>query len=247
MVQDVVLRLIKNLPGTQLDSIAQPDLKGEARAMEKGSREARVEEAEAVAPQPSSAQRKKAKTNRITAMSHPLRARILRVLYERDVMSPAQLSRELKADLSDVSYHVRRLEELECAEMVKTRPVRGALEHFYRAIERPLIDADEFEELDSFTAEDLICQAIQRTLDDFVDSRKAKMVGYDKNFHISRTPLILDEEGYQEGMEAFERCRLELAEIERKSVERRVESGSPGIATSADLQFFKMPNASLDN
>ena len=46
-----------------------------------------------------SGERQKAKTNRITAMSHPLRARILRVLFERGVMSPAQLSRELHAEL----------------------------------------------------------------------------------------------------------------------------------------------------
>jgi hypothetical protein len=162
-------------------------------------------------------------------------------------MSPAQLSRELHAELSDVSYHVRALVKLECAEEVSSRPVRGALEHFYRAIERPLIDTDEFEELDPLTAEDLLCQAIQRILDDFVDSRQAKMVGYDKNFHITRTPLILDEEGYAEGMQAFERCRRELSEIEQKSAERRGESGAPGIATSADLLFFKMPRASLGN
>jgi DNA-binding transcriptional ArsR family regulator len=217
------------------------------RAMARRDEAAKPNDADGATQRPRTGQREKGKTNRLTAMSHPLRARILRVLYERDVMSPAQLSRVLKAELSDVSYHVRRLETLECAELVSTRPVRGALEHFYRAIERPLIDTDEFEELDPISAEDLVCQAIQRTLDDFVDSRKAKMVGYDKHFHISRTPLVLDEEGFQEGMDAFERCRLELSEIERKSTERRAESGAPGIATSADLQFFKMPNASLDN
>lgn len=194
-----------------------------------------------------SGERQQAKTNRITAMSHPLRARILRVLFERGVMSPAQLSRELHAELSDVSYHVRALVRLECAEEVSSRPVRGALEHFYRAIERPLIDTDEFEELDPLIAEDLVCQAIQKILDDFVDSRKAEMVGYDKNFHLSRTPLILDEEGYQEGMQAFERCRLEMSKIEQRSAERRAESGASGIATSADLLFFKVPNAALSN
>ncbi|MFL5898693.1 MAG: helix-turn-helix domain-containing protein [Solirubrobacterales bacterium] len=91
---------------------------------------------------------KPGKSNRIKAMEHPLRARILRTLVERGVMSPAELTRALGADLSDVSYHVRRLEELECAELVETRPVRGAVEHFYRAIERHLIDTDEWEQLD---------------------------------------------------------------------------------------------------
>jgi hypothetical protein len=162
-------------------------------------------------------------------------------------MSPAQLSRELHAELSDVSYHVKALVKLECAEEVFTRPVRGALEHFYRATERSLIDTDEFEDLEPVVAEDLLCQAVQRILDDFVDSRKAEMVGYDKDFHITRTPLILDPEGYQEGMQAVERCRLEMSKIEARSAERRSESGAPGISTSADFLFFKVPGAAFDN
>ena len=188
----------------------------------------------------------KRKTQRIEAMRHPLRARMLRLLSDREVMSPAAMARALHADLSNVSYHMRRLEELECAEEVDTRPVRGALEHFYRAIQRPLIDTDEYDELDPITAEDLLLDCIQRVLDDFVTSRKAKIVGYDKYFHMSRTPLIFDEEGVNEAMTLLERCRLEMPEIERRSAERRSESGAPGIPVSSNLLFFKVPSASLD-
>ena len=202
-------------------------------------------EAEAARPAKRSS-RKKRKTPRIEAMSHPLRARILRLLSERDEMSPAGLSRALQADVSLVSYHMRRLEELECAEEVRTRPVRGALEHFYRATERPLVDTDEFEDLDPTTAEDLVFQAIQKIIDDFVGSRKAEMIGFDKNFHLTRTPLILDEEGLNEGMELFERCRLEMSAIELRSAERRSDSGAPGIPVSSSLLLFKVPRAHLD-
>ena len=112
--------------------------------------------------------------------------RMLRLLSDREVMSPVGVARALKADLTHVSYHMRRLEELECAEEVDSRPVRGALEHFYRAIQRPLIDTDEFDDLDPIVAEDLVLDCIQRVLDDFVASRKAEIVGYDKYFHITR-------------------------------------------------------------
>lgn len=184
-------------------------------------------------------------TNRLEAMRHPLRARVLRLLVERGVMSPAELSRTLRAELSDVSYHVKRLAKLECAELVETRPVRGALEHFYRATERHLVETDEFEELEPISAEDLVLNSFQRVLDDFVASRKAKMIGYDKHFYLARTPYVLDAEGFQEGMEAVDRCRLELSEIERKSAERR-NSGAPGIGVSGSILWFKVPNASLD-
>jgi DNA-binding transcriptional ArsR family regulator len=189
--------------------------------------------------------REKTTRNRLKAMSHPLRARALRLLVERGVLSPAELARALGAELSDVSYHVRKLEELECAELVSTRPNRGAVEHFYRATERHLIDTDEWEDLDPMMAEDLVCEFMQKILDDFVASRKADIVGSDKHFHITRTPLILDEEGFQEGMEAFERCRLEMAEIEARSAERRSANGAHAVPVSSGLAYFKVPRKSL--
>ena len=79
--------------------------------------------------------------NRIRAMSHPTRAAILRILAERTA-SPVEMARELEEELSNVSYHAKQLVHFECAELVGIRPVRGALEHFYRATERHLIDAE---------------------------------------------------------------------------------------------------------
>ncbi len=188
---------------------------------------------------------KKKDKNRLEAMNHPLRARVLRLLVERGVMSPAELSRVLRAELRDVSYHVRRLEALECVELVDTRPVRGALEHFYRATERHLITTDEFEQLDQLIADDIVLDSFQRIIDDVVASRRAEMLGFDRHFFLARTPYVFDEEGYQEGMDLMERCRKEMSEIERKSAERRAD-GAPGIAASASLLLFKVPNASLD-
>lgn len=154
-----------------------------------------------------SPKKKKKGTNRLEAMNHPLRARVLRLLVERGVMSPAELSRTLRADLSDVSYHVRRLEKLECVELVDTQPVRGALEHFYRATERHLITTEEFEQLDPIIADDIVLDSFQRIIDDVVASRKAKMIGYDRHFYLARTPYVFDEEGYQEGMDAMAAAR----------------------------------------
>lgn len=180
--------------------------------------------------------------NRLKALSHPLRAKCLRLLIERGEMSPSEVTRELGTDnLPDVSYHMKRLVALDCAEVVRTQPVRGALEHFYVATDRHLIDTEEWEDLDPLVAEDLVCEFMQRILDDFVVSRKAGIVGADKDFHITRTPMVLDAEGLQEGMELSERWRLGMAEIERKSAERRAESGEDAISVSSSLAYFKMP------
>jgi DNA-binding transcriptional ArsR family regulator len=186
-------------------------------------------------------QRRKATENRIKAMSHPLRASILRILADRTA-SPAEMARELDEELSNVSYHTKQLVGFDCAELVSTRPVRGALEHFYRATERHLIDTEEWEELDPLVAEGILSEIMQKMLDDFVTSAKARMIGGDKDFHLTRTPLVLDEEGLQEALEAQEKARLEILEIEARSAARMVKSGEVGTNVSSSQSLFKMPD-----
>jgi len=185
-------------------------------------------------------QRRKATENRIKAMSHPLRAEVLRILSERTA-SPAEMARELDEELSNVSYHTKQLVEFECAELVSTRPVRGALEHFYRATERHLIDTEEWEELDPVMAENLLCEIVQKMLDDFVASARAQAIGSDEHFHLTRTRLLLDEEGMREALDAHERARLEILEIQSRSAQRMVESGEQGIHASTSQGCFRMP------
>lgn len=186
-------------------------------------------------------QRRKATENRIKAMSHPLRASILRLLTERTA-SPAEMARELDEELSNVSYHTKQLVEFECAELVSTRPVRGALEHFYRATERHLIDTEEWEELDPVVAEDLVCEFMQKILDDFVASARAKLIGADRDFHLTRTLHVLDDEGMKEALEAHERLRLEIVEIQARSAARMVDSGEEGLRVSTSQGCFKLPD-----
>jgi DNA-binding transcriptional ArsR family regulator len=186
-------------------------------------------------------QRRKASENRIKAMNHPLRAAVLDILANR-ISSPAEMARELDEELSNVSYHTKQLVEFECAELVSTRPVRGALEHFYRATERHLLDTEEWEEIEPLIAEGLVCEFMQKILDDFVKSVRAGVVGSDAEFHLTRTPLVLDEEGVKEALAAHERAREELLEIEVRSAARSVESGEEGTNVSSSQGFFKMPD-----
>jgi DNA-binding IclR family transcriptional regulator len=70
------------------------------------------------------------------ANTHPLRVSILEVLSLDDgrTLSPKDLSLELQAPLSTVNYHVTELRRSGLVEIVDERQVRGAIEHFYRAV-----------------------------------------------------------------------------------------------------------------
>jgi DNA-binding transcriptional ArsR family regulator len=186
-------------------------------------------------------ERQKAAQNRIKAMNHPVRAAVLAILAER-TSSPAEMARELDEDLSNVSYHTKQLVELECAELVSTRPVRGALEHFYRASERSLIDRAEWDELDPMMAGALIHEAMQKVLDSFVTATRAGTLGNDPDFHLTRTPVLLDQQGLQEALAAHEKVRQEVLDIAAASAERMIETGEEGINVSSSQACFKMPD-----
>jgi DNA-binding transcriptional ArsR family regulator len=68
----------------------------------------------------------------VKAVSHPLRVEILEAFADQGEMSPTQIAKALDQRLGNVSYHVNVLKECEVIELVRTRPRRGALEHFFR-------------------------------------------------------------------------------------------------------------------
>jgi DNA-binding transcriptional ArsR family regulator len=188
------------------------------------------------------AQHQRTQTKRLKAMAHPLRASCLRLLIERGPMSPVQLAQDLGEALYNVSYHVRRLEKLDCIELVETRQVRGATEHFYAATERHALDLEEWERLveaDPLMAEGLVGEFAQKGIDDFVASREAGIVGMDENFHITRTPLTLDHEGLLEAVRHLDACQVGLAEIEKGSALRRASEGADGFPVSVALWAFE--------
>lgn len=70
-----------------------------------------------------------------SALGHPLRLRLLYAIRGRGDSSPVELAGLIAPDtrpVTAVAYHVRRLFGAGLIELVKTRPVRGALEHHYR-------------------------------------------------------------------------------------------------------------------
>lgn len=70
------------------------------------------------------------------AKTHPMQLWIMHVLQnELPIASPKKLEQLSGLPLGNISYHVKELEEKGLIELVKTEPRRGAVEHFYRAVD----------------------------------------------------------------------------------------------------------------
>jgi DNA-binding transcriptional ArsR family regulator len=182
----------------------------------------------AIMPESSSAPTGTTSEARIAkALAHPLRARILERLGER-VATPAELATELEAPLGVVSYHVRMLRNYDCIELVRTEPVRGALQHYYRATTRvPAAEQGwQAPEMDDEGMRALFGALSGAELDD-------------PEIVLSRSPLELDERALGKLNRLLERTREQALAIAAESAER----GGGEIATELGLLHFRRAGA----
>lgn len=186
------------------------------------------------------ARRRQGTQQLIKAIGHPLRSEVLTILTERTA-SPIEMAKELDDSVGNVSYHVGRLVKLDCAELVGEKPVRGVVEHFYRAISRPLVDLEEWEQLPPAVAKHFVGQAMQKTLDDFTQAGVAGLLAPQEDLHLSRTPLLVDAEGRREALELHARTLDETLEIQARSARRMAQTSETGIPLSSSQGCFELP------
>ena len=154
----------------------------------------------------------------LKALAHPTRIRVLAILKERKA-SPNELSEMLGEGLGTVAYHVRTLKNLGLVKLVGTRPRRGAIEHFYEAVEHPRISDEAWGQAGPVVKQRLLSAMLQQAGEYSASSAAAG--GFDRNDAvITRHALKLDEKGWQELAKAAKRWLEEMDKIEKASKAR---------------------------
>jgi DNA-binding transcriptional ArsR family regulator len=154
----------------------------------------------------------------VKAMSHPLRVRILALLGER-VASPVELAGWLDASLGTVAYHVRTLERIGLIELARETRVRGAVEHHYRATERPTVSDEAWAAAPPIVKQAAVSASLQ-TIDAYARAASAAG-GFDhRNAHLTRTAVHLDARGWNELSRACMRLLAQVDRIEEAAKER---------------------------
>lgn len=173
-------------------------------------------------------------------VAHPLRSQCFSLLSER-TMSPAELSVELGENLGNVSYHVRKLWKGGVIEIVEEKPVRGAMEHFYRSTKLPMFDDQEIGDASIEDRETISRQAFSLATANAQTAVEAGTLVKRADFHISRVPMRVDEEGWGEMRDLFEETLERIMDIRSKCGERVAESGGSDFPIVAFNTFFEMP------
>jgi DNA-binding transcriptional ArsR family regulator len=173
-------------------------------------------------------------------VAHPTRARCFSILAERTA-SPVEIAQQIGKDVGHVGYHVRKLQQLDVIELVDERPVRGAVEHFYRAIERPYVTAEEFEAQSIPEREVFTRHTLQLHVTDIAQAIDKHTFDARSNRYLVRVPLLVDEEGFDELAALHAEMYERTMDIQARSTERRIGSDAEGISTVATSMFFETP------
>ena len=154
----------------------------------------------------------------VKAMSHPLRVRILALLDERPA-SPVELSGWLGATLGTTAYHVRTLERLGLIELMAESRVRGAVEHHYRARERPSVSDEAWAAAPAIAKQAAVAASLE-TIDAYAHAASEAGGFDDGEAHLTRAALHLDDRGFEDVSRACLRILAQLDRIEEAATER---------------------------
>jgi DNA-binding transcriptional ArsR family regulator len=170
------------------------------------------------------------------ALSHPTRRRILFILSDR-VASPRELAEATGVPLGRLSHHVRSLARSGLIELERTEQRRGAIEHFYRARARPVLEDDEWGALSPSHRREL---AESWLLDLWVEALYAADTGAFESpkVHLSRTELTLDDTGQRDVSTALRALDETVLRIQDESARRL--AGRPGRRSRLGVVHFEV-------
>jgi DNA-binding transcriptional ArsR family regulator len=172
----------------------------------------------------------------VKALRHPLRVRVLAILEERTA-SPVQLAQWLDASLGVVSYHVRTLHRLGLIELMGETPRRGAVEHHYRAKQRPEVSTTSWEQAPPIAKQALLGATLQQIHDYAIASAAAG--GFDRaDAKLTRTHVSVDEVGWHELAGAVARLAEEVERIEHEAAERLGRDGDDGLVRAGVVSML---------
>jgi len=173
------------------------------------------------------------------AFTHPLRGHVWVTVCEKGLASPTEVAGELELDVTEVSYHFRKLRKKNLIRLVRTEQRRGFDEHFYAPC-TPVLYFDDFAWMEipesiraSFSA-DLLRQMIEELIGALGDG------SFDaRDRHLSRTWVMVDERGWRELQRTMKQTVDRVRAIQERSVARCENSSESQIPVEVAMAAFE--------
>jgi hypothetical protein len=164
------------------------------------------------------------------------------IFFDRQA-SPREVAAEIGEPLNNVTYHVKQLVELGWIELVSQRPARGGrvVEHFYKATCEQQIETAEWSDLgpnERIAFDAGIFELMSR---DLTDAMSSGTFFADEDNHLSRVPIEVDAQGWDETKEILDRALDELMGVRERVANRVPESGEETTPIKVEIIHFKSP------
>jgi predicted ArsR family transcriptional regulator len=173
------------------------------------------------------------------AFTHPLRGHVWVTLFERGVVSPTEIAKELALEVTEVSYHFRELHRKKLIRLARTVQRRGFDEHFYEPV-RPALDFDDSEwmKLPAGIRARLSGETVKQVIDSLTGALGAGSFDA-RSRHLSRTWVQVDERGWKELMRTMQRTVERVQAIQQRSAERCGKSSETPVPVEVVLAGFE--------
>lgn len=177
----------------------------------------------------------------VKAIAHPIRYEALRLFESRGLSSPSEIAKELGEPLNKVTHHIDVLVECEAIELVETRPVRGAVQHFYRPCVRSIV-SDAIARLLPQELRQGHSAVMLGNISDRVEwAARAGTIDSRPERHISWMEFAVDEQGWAD-LIASKADQLDREmEIQAESAARLAANGDRGIKVLTTGLAFELP------
>jgi DNA-binding transcriptional ArsR family regulator len=181
----------------------------------------------------------------VKALSHPVRARALAILNSR-IASPKEIANELDMEVGNVGYHVKQLKEFGCVELVNKVQRRGATEHYYRGITRSFLNDANWAKLTADAKTGVSIAGLKTQNNAVLKALEAGTFDSRPDRHLSRSPLCVDELGWDELATLLANTLEEVWEIQGRSATRQAEQDSERIRATVSMLLFESPEGEGD-
>jgi DNA-binding transcriptional ArsR family regulator len=179
----------------------------------------------------------------VKAMSHPSRARLLMEITDRPGHSAQELAERRGQPVRTIRHHLSELRKAGLIETVETKTRRGTLELFYRSIVPPLIETDEFAELNSAEKLRTTTEILKRSYETASLALSRGTFDARDDRGLVNVQAEVDPQGWQEIVDAHRRAYEEVERVKAESAERLASSEEDPIRVASTLMWFELPRA----
>jgi DNA-binding transcriptional ArsR family regulator len=174
------------------------------------------------------------------ALAHPIRVHIL-AAANIEPISPSGFARLSDESLGKIAHHFKALVAVDALELVKTRPVRGSTEHFYKATKRAIFTKAQWQTLPASIQGGVAGAALQDFVAVMVHALDSGTFNNRDDVVFTWDEVTLDELAWTKLIRMLALLWKQIPSLEEEAAVRLKKSDEEGFRVVLNLSGFEAP------